>query len=227
MLAINDSPGSVAAQNASFPNASKISQILLLDSQPLYAAALRTIIDSLFPEAHILEVTTTAAARAAIARKQRFDLAIVELGSLGRGGADGILELRAAAPKLRMLVLSTLNEVRTINEARMYGAVDVISKMASKEEIAAAIRAAAMVPGVVDDPVPATPPNLRSRLSTLTRSQFHVLRKLRQGKLNKQIAYELGIGETTVKAHMTQVLRKLAFVNRTEVVAALSAGGVE
>ena len=113
MLAINDSPDSIAAQGTSFPSASKISQILLLDSQPLYAAALRTIIDSLFPEAHILEVTTTAAARAAFARKQRFDLAIVELGSLGRGGADGILELRATAPKLRMLVLSTLNEVRT------------------------------------------------------------------------------------------------------------------
>ena len=65
-------------------------------------------------------------------------------------------------------------------------------------------------------PYPRHPPILRSRLSTLTRSQFHVLRKLREGKLNKQIAYELGIGETTVKAHMTQVLRKLAFVNRTE-----------
>ena len=93
----------------------------------------------------------------------------------------------------------------TINEAKMYGAVDVISKMATKGEIAAAIRAAAMVVGVVDDPLSETPPNLRSRLSTLTGSQFHVLRKLREGKLNKQIAYELGIRDTMLlKAHIPQ-----------------------
>ncbi len=194
-------------------------------SQPLYASALRTVIDSLFPQAHVLEVTTTAAAQAAIARRQRFDLAIVELGSMGRSGADAIIELRAAAPKLRVLVVSTLNEIRAINEAKMYGAVDVISKMASKAEMAEAIRCAAtLAQSVIDKPLPETMASLRRRLSTLTRSQLQVLRKVRQGKLNKQIAYELGIGETTVKAHMTQVLRKLAFVNRTEVVAALNAG---
>lgn len=88
-----------------------------------------------------------------------------------------------------------------------------------------AIRCAAtLVQSVIDTPLPETMASLRRRLSTLTRSQFHVLRKVRQGKLNKQIAYELGIGETTVKAHMTQVLRKLNFVNRTQVVAALNAG---
>ena len=89
-----------------------------------------------------------------------------------------------------------------------------------------AIRCAAtLAQSVMDKPRPEIVTSLPARLATLTRSQLRVLRKVRQGKLNKQIAYELGIGETTVKAHMTQVLRKLAFSNRTQVVAALSAVG--
>ena len=100
MLLSDDIPGSVDAHETPIFSRAKIPHILVLDSQPLYASALRTLIDSLFPQAHVLEVTTPAAAQAAIARRQRFDLAIVELGSMGRSGADAIIELRAAAPKL-------------------------------------------------------------------------------------------------------------------------------
>lgn len=51
----------------------------------------------------------------------------------------------------------------------------------------------------------------------LTPTQIKVMRGVRSGQLNKQIAFELGIAETTVKAHMTALMRKLNVRNRTQV----------
>jgi DNA-binding NarL/FixJ family response regulator len=53
--------------------------------------------------------------------------------------------------------------------------------------------------------------------STLTPTQMKVLRGVYLGQLNKQIAYDLGIAEATVKAHMTALMRKLNVRNRTQV----------
>jgi DNA-binding NarL/FixJ family response regulator len=53
--------------------------------------------------------------------------------------------------------------------------------------------------------------------ATLTPTQMKVLRGVYLGQLNKQIAYDLGIAEATVKAHMTALMRKLNVRNRTQV----------
>ena len=60
-------------------------------------------------------------------------------------------------------------------------------------------------------------------LATLTPTQMRVLRGVRSGLLNKQIAYDLGIAEATVKAHMTALMRKLNVRNRTQVAIAAQA----
>jgi len=60
------------------------------------------------------------------------------------------------------------------------------------------------------------------RLATLTPQQTRVLGMLRQGLLNKQIAYELQVGETTVKAHVSEILRKLHVYSRTQAVIEVS-----
>ena len=63
---------------------------------------------------------------------------------------------------------------------------------------------------------------LVKRLATLTPQQLRVLQMLRQGLLNKQIAYELQVGETTVKAHVSEILRKLSVYSRTQAVIEVS-----
>ncbi|WP_153008232.1 helix-turn-helix domain-containing protein [Sphingomonas yabuuchiae] len=54
-------------------------------------------------------------------------------------------------------------------------------------------------------------------LARLTPTQMKVLRGVHSGMLNKQIAFDLGIAEATVKAHMTALMRKLNVRNRTQV----------
>ena len=56
------------------------------------------------------------------------------------------------------------------------------------------------------------------RVAELTPQQFRVLQMLGEGLLNKQIGYELGVSEATIKAHMTAILRKLGASNRTQAV---------
>jgi DNA-binding NarL/FixJ family response regulator len=59
--------------------------------------------------------------------------------------------------------------------------------------------------------------NAADAFATLTPTQMKVARGVYLGQLNKQIAYELGIAEATVKAHMTALMRKLNVRNRTQV----------
>ena len=64
-----------------------------------------------------------------------------------------------------------------------------------------------------------------ARLSTLTPQQVRVLMMLSSGLLNKQIAYELGVSEATVKAHVSAILQKLGVESRTQAV--IAAGKIE
>ena len=56
------------------------------------------------------------------------------------------------------------------------------------------------------------------RLATLTNQQSRILQLICEGKLNKQIAFDLSIAETTVKAHVTAIMRKLGVQSRTQAV---------
>ena len=60
-------------------------------------------------------------------------------------------------------------------------------------------------------------PSALAPIARLTPTQVKVLRGVHSGQLNKQIAYDLGIAEATVKAHMTALMRKLNVRNRTQV----------
>ena len=77
-----------------------------------------------------------------------------------------------------------------------------------------------VLPKGYQPPRPPAPsaPDLAARIASLTPQQVRVLHMLRQGMLNKQIAHELGVGETTVKAHVSEILRKLNVVSRTQAV---------
>jgi DNA-binding NarL/FixJ family response regulator len=143
----------------------------------------------------------------------------------GVRGFDGLLELRSLRPKQPIVIVSALEDPRIIHEAMTCGAAGYISKSAKKDELAQAIRD--VMAGFATLPKGYQPPPLEdaggevalaARISSLTAQQLRVLQMVRQGMLNKQIAYELGVGETTVKAHVSEILRKLNVVSRTQAV---------
>ena len=199
--------------------------ILIVDDHPLFVEALKLVIQEAFPQARLSEATSIDSARSVLERQGPFDLVLLDLSMPGTRGLDGLIELRSRYPKLPIVVVSALEDPRIIHEVMTCGAAGFISKSSRGSDLGRAIKdtlAGAVVlpkgyrPPQADAPFGAS--DLATRIATLTPQQVRVLHMLRQGLLNKQIAFDLGVGETTVKAHVSEILRKLKVSSRTQAV---------
>jgi len=202
-------------------------KFLVVDDHPLFREAIQLAVLKAYPDARVVEATSVESAKSALAIEAgRFDLVMLDLTMPGVRGFEGLLELRTQYPKLPIVIVSAINDAAIIHEAMSYGAAGYISKAVRKDELAEAIRD--VMSGSVHLPKGYVPPTARpgteakaafiAKLSSLTPQQLRVLMMLRQGMLNKQIAFELDVGETTVKAHVSEILRKLNVASRTQAV---------
>jgi DNA-binding NarL/FixJ family response regulator len=116
-----------------------------------------------------------------------------------------------------IIVVSAARDAAVVRHAYEFGASAYIDKSASLEQIAQTVRA--VLDGEVFAPPEAPPDNsVAQRAAQLTPQQWRVLALMVQGDQNKQIAHKLGVGEATVKAHVTVILRKLGVRSRTQAV---------
>lgn len=204
--------------------------ILIVDDHPLFVEALKLVIQGAFPDALVAEATSIDSARATLEKSSPFDLLLLDLSMPGTRGLDGLIELRTRYPKLPIVVVSALEDPRIIHEVMTCGAAGFISKSTRGSELGRAIQdvmAGAVVlpkgyqPPQADAPASFTA-DLTARLATLTPQQVRVLQMLRQGLLNKQIAFQLGVSEATIKAHVSAILQKLDVDSRTQAVIAIN-----
>ncbi|MCO5163391.1 MAG: response regulator transcription factor [Mesorhizobium sp.] len=205
-------------------------RFLIIDDHPLFREALHSAVSMAYPKVETIEATTVAEALDILKGGAPFDLALLDLNIPGVQGFDGLLQIRTSHPRLPVVIVSGHEDNRIVSQALSYGAAGFIPKSSRKADLAAAIRdvmeGAVFVPQSYQ-PQPGTAQDedrsdLIRRLSTLTPQQMRVLNMLRQGLLNKQIAYELQVGETTVKAHVSEILRKLHVYSRTQAVIEVS-----
>lgn len=210
--------------------ASEPVRLLIIDDHPLFRDALHAAVHSAHPEAETHEAHSLSQALDLLTANPAYDLALLDLNMPDVQGFDGLLQLRTRHPRLPVIVVSGHEEQKIISEALSYGAAGFIPKSARKGVLADAIRT--VMDGAVYTPenyAPAAPDresadraDMVQRLAKLTPQQLKVLQMLRQGLLNKQIAYELQVGETTVKAHVSEILRKLNVYSRTQAVIEVS-----
>jgi DNA-binding NarL/FixJ family response regulator len=202
-------------------------KFLIIDDHPMFREAMQIAVRTVYPKAEIHEATDIEGALDMIAGLRRgYDLALLDLTMPGTTGFDGLLLIRTRFPRLPILIVSGLDDPRVIREALSYGISGFVSKSAKKAELANAITT--VISGAVYLPdwfersasrvASAENADLIARLGSLTPQQMRVLQMLRLGKLNKQIAHELDVGETTVKAHVSEILRKLNVFSRTQAV---------
>ncbi len=206
--------------------ASEPARFLIVDDHPLFREALHSAVTSAYPDISTAEARSIDEAQELLSNFAGFDLCLLDLNMPGVQGFDGFLQLRTRYPRLPIVVVSGHEDPRIIAEALSYGAAGFIPKSARKADLAAALRSvmdgAIYVPDTFvaqgSDAEQSGRADLVQRLSTLTPQQLRVLQMLRQGLLNKQIAFELQVGETTVKAHVSEILRKLNVYSRTQAV---------
>ena len=159
-----------------------------------------------------------------LANERNIDLALLDLLLPDAAGFSGFLRLRGSHPKLPILILSSIEDKQTIREALALGAVGYLSKSTSVSELSEAI--ARILSGAVSAPkgfvtagaTAQTEAALREKIKKLTPQQVRVLHLIRNGLQNREIAAELKLAESTVKAHVTEILRKLGLFSRNKAI---------
>lgn len=199
--------------------------ILIADDHPLFREALRRVAVEVFADHEFFEVDCCEKAIEVI-DEDNLELIFLDLNMPGMDGFNGLMTLRNAAPSVPIIVVSATEDAGTVREAITCGASGFIPKSLAKDEMVAAVRLV-LAGGVYTPPLSRAgagrqairvDPKLAESISQLSHQQRIVLQMLASGRPNKQIAYELNIVESTVKAHVSAILRKLKVHSRTQAV---------
>lgn len=205
---------------------------LIVDDHPLVCSALEGMLKSAFAPCDLLQAHSAAEALETVRQLEDIDLVLLDLKLPDVDGFQGLLQLRKEAPKVPILVLSGLEDTRLAELARSYGALGYVTKKSSASEIVAAVSEVLAGNTAFDTPSGSGTDELEafdqvSRvIGSLTPQQTTVLRLLGEGLLNKQIAYELSISESTVKAHVSAILKKLEVSSRMQAVLLAQRGSI-
>lgn len=203
-------------------------KFVIADDHPLFRGALKQALSAMGGEPSVLEAGDFESAKALLAAHDDVDLVLLDLTMPGASGLSGLVALRGLHAGLPVVVVSAHDDPETIRRSLDLGASGFISKSSSIDDIRRAIdtvmAGGVWAPEDIDLGVEgdADMSDLIRRIQTLTPQQTRVLSMLAEGLLNKQIAYELGVSEATIKAHVSAVLQKLGVDSRTQAVIRLA-----
>jgi DNA-binding NarL/FixJ family response regulator len=210
-------------------------RILIADDHPLFRAALAQQVREVAADVQVDEAHSLASAQAALEHHPDTDLVLLDLHMPGSHGLMGLATLRAEHPTVAVLMVSAHEDPAVVRRALAYGAAGFLSKSVDATQIREAVRAVldcrewvspALRHAVDAEPLSATDRELGARFAALTPQQFRVLRRVAEGRLNKQIADELGVQERTIKAHRHRVMEKLQVQSLAELVSLAERAGI-
>jgi len=199
-------------------------RLVIADDHPLFRGAMREAISGLLEKVDITEAGTFDDVVELLSGD--VDLVLLDLAMPGVRGFSGLMYMRAQYPSVPVIVVSANDDPATIRRCMEFGASGFIPKTLGVDTMRAAIsrvlNGGVWTPPDVDLSSGADfeAAELMGRMATLTPQQVRVLMMLSEGLLNKQIAYQLGVSEATVKAHVSAILQKLGVESRTQAVIA-------
>lgn len=204
-----------------------MTRILIADDHPMVRDALRSAVLYSCQATDVMEADRLDSVMQALEERGDLDLVLLDVNMPGMNGLGGLRTLRQRFPATPVVVVSAHEERRWVREAMESGAAGFIPKSTPRDAIAAALRQVLngelyVPPQAGDESVgeaeDAETAEIARRIATLTAQQLRVLELLGTGKLNKEIAFDLSITETTVKAHVSAILQKLKVYSRTQAV---------
>ncbi len=203
-------------------------QLIIVDDHPLFRDALRHVLNDFLANATISEAGSMDELSEIIDQVSEINLVLLDLATPWAKGFLGLMSLRAHHPEVPVMVVSATENHEVMRRCLEFGAAGFIPKSASADTIREAVKQV-LEGGVwsppnfdLADPGADELAGLITSLSTLTPQQVRVLAMVSKGLLNKQIAYQLGISEATVKAHVSAILQKLGVDSRTQAVIAVN-----
>ena len=196
---------------------------LIVDDHPLFCDALELTLKSVADFTMVRTANSLAAALDELEGLPAPSIILLDLNLPDVSGLDGLVKLKAAINPCPVIVVSSMCENAMISAALHAGASGFVPKHSRRAIFKEALQVVGAneiykPPGYVETPDMDDKLDTVERLASLTRQQTCILDLICEGKLNKQIAYELSIAETTVKAHVTAIMRKLGVQSRTQAV---------
>lgn len=201
-------------------------RLIIADDHPLFRDALRGAMVNVVDATTVEEAGSFDELTRKLEEDSDVDLILLDLSMPGISGFSGLIYLRSQFPGVPVVVVSASDDAETIRRSMDFGASGFIPKRFGVETLREAVvkilAGDVWVPADVDLLAASDPEatRLRDRLVTLTPQQMRVLMMLSEGLLNKQIAFELGVSEATIKAHVSAILQKLNVESRTQAVIA-------
>lgn len=199
-------------------------KVLLVDDHKIVRQGVRAYLETLADIQVIAEADSGSAALAVVEQNQP-DVVLMDLEM--PGDMDGIAatrQIRKVRPETQVIVVTSHHQDEYIFPAVRAGAISYLLKDIEPDELAAAIRKAAQGEAVLDSRVASRIvqelQGLRkdevNPFTELSEREFDVLRLIAAGKSNAEIAETLVIGESTVKTHISNLLKKLHLDDRTQ-----------
>ncbi|OFX12977.1 MAG: hypothetical protein A2516_04510 [Alphaproteobacteria bacterium RIFOXYD12_FULL_60_8] len=204
-------------------------KVLVADDHPLVRSGIKGVLHDFDPAAIVFEAVDFPAVSRVIESHPDLNLVLLDLNMPGGGGLPGLRELRDGYPALSIVVLSGSENLRDMRGALDAGASGYIPKSSPTELMISALNL------VLSGGVYVPPQILTARddkeseggevlhVTGLTGRQEEVLGLMRQGKSNKEIAREMNIAESTVKAHVSIILKTLDVTSRAKAILAVEA----
>ncbi len=203
-------------------------RFIVADDHPLFRDALKHAIGSCVRDADIIEADSLESLQAVVSEHGDADVLFLDLNMPGVSGFSALAWIRNNHGSLPTVIVSAADDPAVIRRAIQHGASGFIPKSSPIAELEGGIRAVlegeVWLPPGIDleaNSLDSDEARIAESLSSLTPHQFRVLMMLGEGLLNKQIAYQLGVSEATIKAHVTAILRKMNVGNRTQAVVAM------
>jgi len=188
---------------------------LIADDHPLVREGTLNILQRINSDHEIFQATNFTEAKLIIEQQTELDLIILDLYMPQMNGTESILQLRQQHPCTPVVIISASENIEDIRGAINNGANGYITKSSSNEVILNALRL--ILSGGLYLP-PQWTISSPAKDKTLTIRQKEVITLLATGKANKEIAREFSISDKTVKAHLSEIFKRLQVSNRTQAV---------
>jgi DNA-binding NarL/FixJ family response regulator len=200
-------------------------KIIVADDHPLFRQALTITLNSNFEGANILDAQNIPELDQHLQSQDKADLLLLDLDIPGAQGFNSLIAIRRSHPDLGIVIISGFEDKETIHKAMSFGAAGFIPKSTPVPQMVVAIKE--VLNGKLWTPdgefnASTHVNNADEKIASLTPKQHEILLMFADGLLNKQIAYELGTSESTIKSHASIIFLKLGVRNRTQAVIALN-----
>lgn len=198
-------------------------KILVADNQALFRDGISLHLKEILPDAQIYQASNYMQLIKNLTEEKNFELLIFDVEMHDMQWQEAMEQIKQSAHNAKIAVISSSEDWRTIKHILSAGADGYISKRTDIKDFQNAVKVIiagkTYIPENLTDITPIN--NLSGKstgLKTLTNRQSQVLDLIAQGKSNKQIAFDMGVSESTVKLHINALLRSLHVSNRTQAV---------